>query len=64
MGKTFRREKSYGPRMKRLNNHRDLPDYQEQDLDEEEEGYHYAKRLHTEERDNKSREDTTSPKDD
>jgi len=36
MGRTFRREKTYGqPRRSRLNNHRDLPDYQDDLLDEE-----------------------------
>jgi len=35
MGRTFRREKTYGQRRPRLNNHRDLPDYQHDLLDEE-----------------------------
>jgi len=35
MGRTFRREKMYGNHRPRLNSHRDLPDYQEDLLDEE-----------------------------
>ena len=35
MGKTFRRDKTGGIRRPKLNNHRDLPDYQEDLLDEE-----------------------------
>ena len=35
MGRTFRREKTYGVRRPRLNSHRDLPDYQDDLLDEE-----------------------------
>jgi len=35
MGRTFRREKTYQPRTPRLNSHRDLPDYQDELLDDE-----------------------------
>ena len=35
MGRTFRREKTYGPKRRRLNSHRDLPDYQDEILDED-----------------------------
>jgi hypothetical protein len=35
MGRTFRREKTYGNRRPRLNSHRDLPDYQDDIIDEE-----------------------------
>tara|TARA_R100000700_G_C3169801_1_gene144484 strand:- start:1234 stop:1452 length:219 start_codon:yes stop_codon:yes gene_type:complete len=55
MGKTFRREKTYGNRRSGLNTHRDLPDYQDDLLDEEdfeyfEEELTYGK-LHSEEQD-------------
>jgi len=56
MGRTFRREKTYGqPRRPKLNNHRDLPDYQddlldEEDLDHFEEDLFHGK-LHSEEQD-------------
>jgi hypothetical protein len=39
MGRTYRREKTYGNRPGRLNNHRDLPDYQDDILDEEDLDY-------------------------
>jgi len=39
MGRTFRREKTYGQRRPRLNNHRDLPDYQHDLLDEDDVDY-------------------------
>tara|TARA_R100001460_G_scaffold75789_3_gene116901 strand:+ start:461 stop:667 length:207 start_codon:yes stop_codon:yes gene_type:complete len=35
MGRTFRREKTYGSRRPRLNSHRDLPDYQDDILDDD-----------------------------
>ena len=35
MGRTFRREKTYGNHRPRLNSHRDLPDYQDDIIDEE-----------------------------
>ena len=53
MGRTFRREKTYGPRRPRLNSHRDLPDYQDDILDEEDLFYNDEEflngKLHSEE---------------
>ena len=40
MGRTFRREKTYGPGRPRLNSHRDLPDYQDDLLDDEDMFYY------------------------
>jgi len=55
MGRTFRREKTYGPRRPRLNSHRDLPDYQDDILDEEDLFYYDEEfldgKLHSEEQD-------------
>tara|TARA_R100000808_G_C2149761_1_gene158276 strand:- start:1959 stop:2165 length:207 start_codon:yes stop_codon:yes gene_type:complete len=55
MGKTFRKEKSYGPRRPRLNSHRDLPDYQDDILDDEDLFYNDEEllngKLHSEEQD-------------
>ena len=55
MGRTFRREKTYGQRRPRLNNHRDLPDYQDDLLDEEDLDYFeedlFHGKLHSEEQD-------------
>jgi hypothetical protein len=55
MGRTFRREKTYGQRRPRLNNHRDLPDYQDDLLDEEDLEYFeedlFHGKLHSEEQD-------------
>ena len=49
MGKTYRKEKTFKPRPKRLNTHRDLPDYTPFVPDEEEapteEDYNYGKAL-------------------
>ena len=39
MGRTFRREKTYGNHRPRLNSHRDLPDYQDDLLDDEDLDY-------------------------
>ena len=55
MGRTFRREKTYNNRTPRLNSHRDLPDYQNDILDDEdydtfEEELFYGK-LHSEKQD-------------
>jgi len=55
MGRTFRREKTYGVRRPRLNSHRDLPDYQHDLLDEEDlDGFDeelFNGKLHSEEQD-------------
>jgi len=55
MGRTFRREKTYGHRRPRLNNHRDLPDYQDELLDEDDLDYFdedlFNGKLHSEEQD-------------
>ena len=56
MGRTFRREKSSGNRPTRLHTHRDLPDIQEDFLDEgdydpAEEDYFYGSKLHTKKQD-------------
>jgi hypothetical protein len=55
MGRTYRREKTYGNRPGRLNNHRDLPDYQDDILDEEDLDYFeedlFHGKLHSEEQD-------------
>ena len=56
MGRTFRREKTYGqPRRPKLNNHRDLPDYQDDLLDEEDLEYFeeelFHGKLHSEKQD-------------
>jgi hypothetical protein len=63
MGKTFRRQKTDKKSFKRLNTHRDLPDYQYDLVDDpdfyvEEEEY-YAK-LHPKEQDVVRREDEPS----
>lgn len=39
MSKTFKRNKTFGNDRPRLNSHRDLPDYQEDFLDDEEMDY-------------------------
>jgi len=46
MGRTFRREKTYGPRRPRLNSHRDLPDYQDDILDEHDFNYFEEEEIH------------------
>jgi len=55
MGRTFRREKTYGQRRPRLNNHRDLPDYQHDLLDEDDIDYFdedlFNGKLHSQEQD-------------
>tara|TARA_R100001244_G_scaffold89382_1_gene67955 strand:+ start:246 stop:461 length:216 start_codon:yes stop_codon:yes gene_type:complete len=56
MGRTFRREKSFSNRPPRLHTHRDLPDHQEEFLDEIEydlidEEYFYGSKLHTKKQD-------------
>ncbi len=55
MGRTFRREKTYGPKRPRLNSHRDLPDYQDDILDDEDLFYNDEEfldgKLHSEEQD-------------
>ena len=64
MGKTFRREKTYGNRKPRLNNHRDLPDYQDDILDEEDIFYQdeeiYNGKLHSQEQDVVGSEDEST----
>lgn len=60
MGKTFRKEKSFKPKRKPLNNHRDIPDNDvplvDDDLvspdDEEEAERYYGEKLRIKERDN------------
>lgn len=65
MGKTFRREKSYKPRGGKLHTHRDLPDL---DLNEEEDNDYeedtYGKKLRPKERNNKPVKDSKTPQDD
>jgi len=39
MGKTFRKQKTYSVSRSRLNTHRDLPDHQEDLLDEDDPDY-------------------------
>jgi len=55
MGRTFRQEKTYTHRRPRLNSHRDLPDYQDDILDEEDLFYNDEEfldgKLHSEEQD-------------
>jgi len=55
MGRTFRREKTYGPKTPRLHSHRDLPDYQDDILDDEDLFYNDEEfldgKLHSEEQD-------------
>ena len=55
MGRTFRREKTYGTKRPRLNSHRDLPDYQNDLLDEEDLDYFeeelFDGKLHSQEQD-------------
>ena len=56
MGRTYRREKTFGtPRRPKLNNHRDLPDYQDDLLDDEDlfdfNGEFLDGKLHSEEQD-------------
>jgi hypothetical protein len=58
MGKTYRKEKSFGNRKPRLNSHRDLPDFME-DFADEEEDFYYAK-LHPEEQNVERPEDESS----
>jgi hypothetical protein len=67
MGRTFRREKTYGqPRRPRLNNHRDLPDYQDDLLDEEDlfdfHEEHFDGKLHSEKQDVVGSEDEPAGK--
>jgi hypothetical protein len=70
MGKTFRREKTFGKKRKPLNNHRDLPDYggfsepaeEDQEIDLEE--VFDAKRIRSKESNNDQRKDTETPKKD
>tara|TARA_Y100001938_G_C8025642_1_gene397857 strand:+ start:939 stop:1154 length:216 start_codon:yes stop_codon:yes gene_type:complete len=67
MGRTFRREKTYGPRRSRLNSHRDLPDYQDDIIDDEDLDYldcfdedtNYGK-LHSEKQDVVGSEDEST----
>lgn len=67
MGKTYRNEKSFKPRgSRKLHTHRDLPDLdlgEPEDYDNEEEFYG-NKKLHSEERDNKSVKNPKTPQND
>jgi hypothetical protein len=69
MGKTFRREKTFKPKRRPLNNHRDLPDYggpviddplEEDDIEE----VYDAQRIRPKECNNKPGKDTETPKKD
>jgi hypothetical protein len=55
MGRTFRREKTYGRKTPRLHSHRDLPDYQDDLLDDDDLFYNDEEfldgKLHTKEQD-------------
>lgn len=73
MGKTYRHEKSYKPMKKsdrKLNNHRDLPDYPEYfdnfdddyGYNEKVEDYRDAKTIRSKESDNLQREGRQTPK--
>ncbi len=67
MGRTFRREKTYGPRRPRLNSHRDLPDYQDEILDEDDLFYNdeeFYGKLHPEEQNVVGHEDEPTSKGD
>jgi len=64
MGRTFRKEKTYGQKKSRLNSHRDLPDYQDEMIDgdeyfDDEEEFLYGK-LHSKEQDVVRSEDESS----
>tara|TARA_R100001510_G_C7455260_1_gene78283 strand:+ start:262 stop:474 length:213 start_codon:yes stop_codon:yes gene_type:complete len=64
MGRTFRKEKTYGQKKSRLNSHRDLPDYQDEMIDgdeyfDDEEEFLYGK-LHSKEQDVVRSEDEPS----
>lgn len=67
MGKTFKQEKSFKPKRRPLNTHRDLPDDPEvilgsdyPDEDEEAERY-YGENLRVKERDNEFKKDSKTP---
>jgi len=64
MGRTFRREKTYGHKRSRLNSHRDLPDYQDDILDDEDLFYNDEEfldgKLHSQEQDVVGSEDEPS----
>jgi len=65
MGKTFRKEKSFKPRQRPLNNHRDLPDYQDPEpdypFDEDEAEEYYAKEIHSNSGPEQRRENPKAP---
>lgn len=67
MGKTFKQEKSFRPKKKPLNNHRDIPDNPDIDLDldtpddDEEAERYYGEKLRTQGRDNESQKSPKTP---